>query len=832
MPDVLAPALAASLAAASAPAVSGARPSRPAGARPASRLWRLALARWRTGAPGGSVSLSSLLLQALAVVVLLVLALGLAGSPARAADDDDSVVDPPARVGRVARTEGWVTLQSHDNDESIDSPRNWPLTTGDVVATGDFANAELRVGASVFRIGENARLQFVRLDDDAIEIHLQRGSLALLLNSYDAAREVTVSSAAGRFLPLGEGFFRIDASPTPGATAWRSGLQVDQAGATFTLKPGQYAELYLDGGWRPGSPVSDEFAQWSMRPDTPAPASEAALLPPDMTGVEDLRDHGDWQRSPDWGMVWYPRTVAVDWAPYREGRWAWVAPWGWTWVDDAPWGFAPFHYGRWVQWRGRWGWCPGEYTHRPVYSPALVAWADQPPPRSGVSININIGRSMVWFPLAPREMYVPSYRATPRYRDVVNRPYVRQPMPRADERRFDHGPRRIGTPPVYRYARVEGARTMLPRNVFEQARKPVDAVRRHVEPPRFRGQPPPSREMVPIRITPDRNPGRQPDGTPGRPGDRADRGERGRDGAARDNRDNRDERGVPARPQAPAIVVRPVPGAPVTPSREAPSVRPVAPQPQAQQPSQLQPQIQPPAQTGPAQRVPVPQAPQQRADRPGDNRGGGADGRPDMRPPAQRDDRGERPERGERGEPRNDGRGDNRSGLPRGDNRGRERAPASNTPAPAAAVVPAIVAPSPAQPQVQAPAQQQPQAPAQPRFQPAPQQQQQPRPGINMPAPMAPAPARAIAPAPAPAPVPAPMVVPARPAPPAPAPRAPAAPAAPVVVPQAPAPAAVAPAPVARPAPARPAPAVEPAPERRPGGGNSDQRQRRGDQQR
>ena len=24
------------------------------------------------------------------------------------------------------------------------------------------------------------------------------------------------------------------------------------------------------------------------------------------------------------------------------------APWGWTWVDDAPWGFAPFHYGRWV----------------------------------------------------------------------------------------------------------------------------------------------------------------------------------------------------------------------------------------------------------------------------------------------------------------------------------------------------------------------------------------------------------------------------------------------------------------------------------------------------
>jgi hypothetical protein len=25
-----------------------------------------------------------------------------------------------------------------------------------------------------------------------------------------------------------------------------------------------------------------------------------------------------------------------------------MSPWGWTWVDNAPWGFAPFHYGRWV----------------------------------------------------------------------------------------------------------------------------------------------------------------------------------------------------------------------------------------------------------------------------------------------------------------------------------------------------------------------------------------------------------------------------------------------------------------------------------------------------
>ncbi len=41
------------------------------------------------------------------------------------------------------------------------------------------------------------------------------------------------------------------------------------------------------------------------------------------------------------GTVWYPQSVPTNWAPYRDGHWAYVAPWGWTWIDDAPWGFNP-----------------------------------------------------------------------------------------------------------------------------------------------------------------------------------------------------------------------------------------------------------------------------------------------------------------------------------------------------------------------------------------------------------------------------------------------------------------------------------------------------------
>ena len=63
---------------------------------------------------------------------------------------------------------------------------------------------------------------------------------------------------------------------------------------------------------------------------------------PEMTGYEDLDDNGNWSYAGNYGSVWYPPERAVGWAPYRFGHWVWVAPWGWTWVDDAPWDSLPF----------------------------------------------------------------------------------------------------------------------------------------------------------------------------------------------------------------------------------------------------------------------------------------------------------------------------------------------------------------------------------------------------------------------------------------------------------------------------------------------------------
>ncbi|MFM2119928.1 MAG: hypothetical protein RL722_1396 [Pseudomonadota bacterium] len=400
------------------------------------------------------------------LVLIASLAAGLLWPASARADQED----PPARVGRIARIDGRVSLEAREGGEVVEQPRNWPLTSGDMLQTGRDARVEIRIGASLLRVGESARLRVVRLDDQHLELHLQRGSLALQLPDTRSAMETVVSSPEGRFLPQGAGFYRVDAGGgEPGATAWQSPLRVEQSdGSVFQLAPGQAAQLYAGGGWRPVQPESDEFARWSMQPE-PRPAfvdREAPALPADMTGAEDLAWYGDWQVSEDWGPIWWPRDVSPGWAPYREGRWAWVAPWGWTWVDDAPWGFAPFHYGRWVFWSGRWGWVPGEARWRAVYAPALVGWLDQP---------AGVGRQMVWFPLGPREVYLPGYRCSPRHRELLNQPYLRQPVPRGEWSRWEAHERRgwLNPPAQFRY-QGDWARAALPRQQFEQGRRPVE----------------------------------------------------------------------------------------------------------------------------------------------------------------------------------------------------------------------------------------------------------------------------------------------------------------------------------------------------------------------
>ena len=134
-----------------------------------------------------------------------------------------------------------------------------------------------------------------------------------------------------------------------------------------------------------------------------------------MTGYEDLDDYGDWSYVAGYGECWRPRAMAVGWAPYRFGHWVYVGPWGWTWVEDEPWGFAPFHYGRWAFVNGGWFWVPGPVVVRPVWAPALVAFVG-----GGAGFRFSAGVGVGWFPLAPGEVFLPGYRVSRGYVNNVN----------------------------------------------------------------------------------------------------------------------------------------------------------------------------------------------------------------------------------------------------------------------------------------------------------------------------------------------------------------------------------------------------------------------------
>ncbi|MGZ5268612.1 MAG: DUF6600 domain-containing protein, partial [Caldimonas sp.] len=166
----------------------------------------------------------------------------------------------------------------------------------------------------------------------------------------------------------------------------------------------------------------DELDRWASERDRLVEKSASArYVSTEVVGYEELDANGSWRVDPNYGSVWIPSRVAAGWTPYRDGHWAWIDPWGWTWVDDAPWGYAVSHYGRWANLNGSWGWVPGPRRERAVYAPALVAFVGGRSLQVSVSAGSTSSPAIGWFPLAPREVYRPSYPVSRGYFDNINR---------------------------------------------------------------------------------------------------------------------------------------------------------------------------------------------------------------------------------------------------------------------------------------------------------------------------------------------------------------------------------------------------------------------------
>jgi hypothetical protein len=337
--------------------------------------------------------------------------------------------DPPSRVGRLNYRDGPVSVQPAGMNEWVDGDVNRPLTTGDGVWVGDRGRAEFHIGSTALRLSAQSDFQLLNLDDQTVQIRLSEGTLTIRLRNLAPSQMFEVDTPNLAFTINRPGRYRIEANPDSQTTivTVRDGEgEVTGGGQSFPIYARQQAVVRGDDpiNYSLSAPAgTDEFDQWCSSRDRREDQSQSArYVSREVPGYDDFDQYGRWGNQPGYGQVWMPTTIAAGWAPYHDGHWVWISPWGWTWVDDAPWGFAPYHYGRWASFGGRWGWLPGPCAVTPVYAPALVAWIGGGRGDSGFSLSFSTGTAAAvgWFPLGPREPYYPSYEASQGYFRRVN----------------------------------------------------------------------------------------------------------------------------------------------------------------------------------------------------------------------------------------------------------------------------------------------------------------------------------------------------------------------------------------------------------------------------
>jgi hypothetical protein len=328
------------------------------------------------------------------------------------ADDDGSpdAQDPPSRVARLSYLDGSVSFQAGGSGDWGNAAKNRPVTIGDKIWVDKDARAELQAGQASIHLGAMTALSFLNLDQNITQMRLAEGSLNFRVRELREGDTYEVDTPNIAFTVREAGAFRLDVNENGDGTivtVIRGEGEVTAGGKSHLVRAGELAEFNgtdSDIDYHTDrAPQPDDFDRWASDRDRREENSVSArYVSRDTVGYSDLDDNGTWSQEPNYGPVWYPNSVAVGWAPYSNGYWGYVGPWGWTWIGYEPWGFAPYHYGRWNHFGGRWGWCPGPIGYYPVYGPAFVGFL-------GGGFGFGVGIGVGWFPLGFGEVYHPWY---------------------------------------------------------------------------------------------------------------------------------------------------------------------------------------------------------------------------------------------------------------------------------------------------------------------------------------------------------------------------------------------------------------------------------------
>ena len=319
----------------------------------------------------------------------------------------DEIAAP--RIGRVSAEEGSLSLRAAGGEWG-DAAVNDPVAAGMSLRTADKARAQLRVGPDKIALSSGTRIEIGRLERGVMQIALPQGRIGIHLARIEAGASVEIDLPRGGVWLLAPGDYDISAGDEknpPRVVALDGRAHIVAPGIDHAVAGGSAAMLKGPNEVTATEDRAlDEFVAW-WRPGDEVTPQALRYVSAEMTGYDALDGKGRWEDAKGYGAVWYPEASPEDWAPYRYGHWRWLSAWGWTWIDDMPWGFAPSHYGRWAQIDERWAWVPGPRREHPVYVPAAVAFLGTA--GVGLSYPDANGPAVAWFPLAPGEAYWPSY---------------------------------------------------------------------------------------------------------------------------------------------------------------------------------------------------------------------------------------------------------------------------------------------------------------------------------------------------------------------------------------------------------------------------------------
>ncbi len=366
------------------------------------------------------------------------------GQPMGVPDAQGSGGDPPALAGRLTDLQGTVSYHPAGADQWSPASQNFPVTSGNAYWTEPQASATIEIGDDQIVMDGGTELDVTTLDQSQFVASSPQGAIFLGLRDLPDGQALTVTTPRGAVQITQPGAYEIVAGDTndpTSVTVVNGAAHITGAGVDLNVTAQQTATIAGADTFQGsvGAMAQDQFLSAQLQhfqPPRPAqaPPPQVAQQVRYMTGGSSLAQYGSWSENSSYGQVWYPSNVGADWAPYRNGHWAYVQPWGWNWVDDEPWGFAPFHYGRWINDGGRWGWVAGGGDAYgggyPVYAPALVSFVGFEPGvlggvGFGLGVGFGVGVGVGWFPLGYREAYVPWYHASDAYFRGVNRYSVR-----------------------------------------------------------------------------------------------------------------------------------------------------------------------------------------------------------------------------------------------------------------------------------------------------------------------------------------------------------------------------------------------------------------------